>query len=589
MHIVLCLSPVGDSFLRRLRMFPSLVSCCTINWFNPWPEDALLSVARRFIQNVDAIKGDNDMQESISQACVYIHQSIDEEAEKFYNTLKRRVYITPKSYLDLISCYEMYLFEKRSELKNRRNTLFAGLSKLETTNVEVEQLQEYLKKLQPELEEKVKLQIDMQKKLEEEQIIVNKQKNQVEAEAAVVGKKEEQIKFIKNDADMKLMQAKPALEAATEAVNNIDPAKIAELKGFKTAPNAAVEFAFVCVMILVQRLTKVKKVGWNDIKSMIAVDFLKQLERVNEDKDEISPKVMSTLEKFIKKNKKYKQSDIEKGSSSALSLFIWANALLLYSKVVKDIEPLKKKVDELNIEHTAAMTELKTKKDQLDAVLAEVQKLENELLEANKVKQKLDNEVDLTEARLERANKLTSGLTQEHVRWKKNVAVLDDKIKKLIGDVFISSAAISYYAPFTDVYRNSLIEKWIEKCKSMDVPIPISDKCRLEDTMGNPVEIQQWNMDGLPNESVSIANGIIVTRALRKPLMIDPQLQATTWIKNQGEKKGLKIVRMNDKRFVQILENSVKLGNELMIEDSPETLDPLLEPLLMNQYQEIDG
>ena len=192
---------------------------------------------------------------------------------------------------------------------------------------------------------------------------MNKQKNQVEAEAAVVGKKEEQIKLIKNDADRKLMQAKPALEAATEAVNNIDPGKIAELKGFKTAPNAAVEFAFVCVMILVQRLTKIKKAGWNDIKSMIAVDFLKQLERVNDEKDEISPKVMSCLEKFIKKNKKYKEADIEKGSSSALSLFIWANALLLYSKVVKDIEPLKKKVDELNLEHSAAMAELKGKKD----------------------------------------------------------------------------------------------------------------------------------------------------------------------------------------------------------------------------------
>ena len=43
-------------------------------------------------------------------------------------------------------------------------------------------------------------------------------------------------------------------------------------------------------------------------------------------------------------------------------------------------------------------------------------------------------------------------------------------------------------------------------------------------------------------------------------------------------------MRMNDKRFVQILENCVKLGNELMIEDSPESLDPLLEPLLMGQY-----
>ena len=70
------------------------------------------------------------------------------------------------------------------------------------------------------------------------------------------------------------------------------------------------------------------------------------------------------------------------------------------------------------------------------------------------------------------------------------MGVLDDNIKKLIGDVFISSAAISYYAPFTDTYRKRLIEKWIEKCKSMEVPIPISDKCSLEHTMGNPVEIQ---------------------------------------------------------------------------------------------------
>ena len=31
-HIVLCLSPVGESFRSRVRMFPSLVNCCAINW-----------------------------------------------------------------------------------------------------------------------------------------------------------------------------------------------------------------------------------------------------------------------------------------------------------------------------------------------------------------------------------------------------------------------------------------------------------------------------------------------------------------------------------------------------------------------------
>jgi P-loop containing dynein motor region D4 len=52
LHVVLCLSPIGDAFRTRLRMFPSLVNCCTIDWFAPWPQDALRSVARHFLDPV---------------------------------------------------------------------------------------------------------------------------------------------------------------------------------------------------------------------------------------------------------------------------------------------------------------------------------------------------------------------------------------------------------------------------------------------------------------------------------------------------------------------------------------------------------
>ena len=37
LHVVLAMSPIGEDFKRRLRMFPSLVNCCTIDWFLPWP------------------------------------------------------------------------------------------------------------------------------------------------------------------------------------------------------------------------------------------------------------------------------------------------------------------------------------------------------------------------------------------------------------------------------------------------------------------------------------------------------------------------------------------------------------------------
>lgn len=51
-------------------MFPSLVNCCTIDWFVEWPEEALLSVAR------DALKDLNrtDLVENMSNMCYVIHK-----------------------------------------------------------------------------------------------------------------------------------------------------------------------------------------------------------------------------------------------------------------------------------------------------------------------------------------------------------------------------------------------------------------------------------------------------------------------------------------------------------------------------------
>lgn len=52
LHVVLCVSPVGDALRIRCRNFPSLINCTTIDWFFPWPEAALVSVAERFIEGV---------------------------------------------------------------------------------------------------------------------------------------------------------------------------------------------------------------------------------------------------------------------------------------------------------------------------------------------------------------------------------------------------------------------------------------------------------------------------------------------------------------------------------------------------------
>jgi len=53
-QLMLCAicSPMGEVFRARLRQFPALVNCCTIDWFSAWPPDALQSVAMRFLSDL---------------------------------------------------------------------------------------------------------------------------------------------------------------------------------------------------------------------------------------------------------------------------------------------------------------------------------------------------------------------------------------------------------------------------------------------------------------------------------------------------------------------------------------------------------
>lgn len=57
-------------YRRRCRMFPSLVNCCTIDWFEKWPQEALLSVAKNSLKDI----GDEELSQNLSIVCVAVHE-----------------------------------------------------------------------------------------------------------------------------------------------------------------------------------------------------------------------------------------------------------------------------------------------------------------------------------------------------------------------------------------------------------------------------------------------------------------------------------------------------------------------------------
>lgn len=111
LHVVLAFSPVGDDFRNRAKKFPALVNCTVIDWFQPWPKQALFAVGQKFMNEVEikipAVKA------AIERFLPYSFGVVQELAEKFKRVERRFVYMTPKSYLELLKLYGGLLNAKR--------------------------------------------------------------------------------------------------------------------------------------------------------------------------------------------------------------------------------------------------------------------------------------------------------------------------------------------------------------------------------------------------------------------------------------------------------------------------------------------
>ena len=128
-----------------------------------------------------------------------------------------------------------------------------------------------------------------------------------------------------------------------------------------------------------------------------------------------------------------------------------------------------------------------------------------------------------------RAEKLIGGLGGEKIRWTEVGVELGKVYVDLTGDVLLASGYVAYLGAVTISYRETLLQEWMSLCKEKQ--IPCSPVFKLSTVLGNPVTIRDWVIDGLPNDSFSVDNAIIISSSRRWPLLIDPQGQANKWIK----------------------------------------------------------
>lgn len=214
LHMILAFSPVGNKFRERARKFPSLFSSCTIDWFLPWPEEALVSVSNKFLKEFKELDCPKETQRELERHMGKVHDLVTEVCDIYFQRMRRYVYVTPKSYLSFIDQYKQVYSTKFNEINIEEQNIRKGLERLKEAAEGVEELKVDLRKEDAKLKEKSEATDKLLKEVEIENRKAKAKADEVSIVAENCIAQRNQIMAEKEEADKDLQQALPYLKKA---------------------------------------------------------------------------------------------------------------------------------------------------------------------------------------------------------------------------------------------------------------------------------------------------------------------------------------------------------------------------------------
>ena len=564
-HFCFSFSPTGGVLARWTKQFPGLLSSCTVDWFHPWPTDALRSLANRFLPGY----GDN-----VPDAVGQIHSMMMRLSIEYLEETGRQVHITPKSFLSFVGSISALYATKLAALRDARDSLSLGLEKMAAAKDQVDKMKVELEEKQVVLAQSKREIAALISEIDQSTQEATVERRKVQTIVARVTKKAKEIFQTKLEAERDLEAAKPALDAALEALNSITPKDINSLKALRNPPDV-IKRIMDCVLIL--RHMRIGKVSWHEVKGLMVLEasypealkmmsdmgFLQTL--LNFPKEEINDETVELLQPYFR-SEDFNYESAKKASGNVAGLCNWAGAMCKYHVVARDVEPKIVRLKESEQELGVAKKEQEGAEREKDKVEAALQALKEKLEEANGDMVRVQEDADTTAMKLNNAVTLIESLGGEGARWKELKMDVDREERNLLGDCLLACTFTSYLGPIGVTHRERYLRATKQLCS--ELRIESSEAFHPVGFLTEPTDVLGWLEASLPADEVSVQNGALFAssfRTTRVPYVIDPQGQCVQWI--QRMYPDAVSVPISSASFMDTLQSAIVRGVPLVVQN----------------------
>jgi len=623
LRVTLCVSPSVSNYSERMRKFPGLFANCTIDWYLPWPRDALMAVAEFHLEEM-RIECSDAVRRSFIAHASKIHEIAKDCAVQYKRETGRHVSLTPRSFLAFLGVFQMLYTSKLADLEEKEERVHLGLMKLARGAEDVDAMKADLALEEKKLQKAEEACNEMLSSLEASSM---EAKSEAEAVSIIKSSCEREATSIKEEREMALQDleaAKPFLDEAERAVNSIKPQDLNELKKLPK-PGDIIKLTFDCVMILrkypiASTMPNIVTLGIGKSKrsidflqdsysmcqkSMLADShFLKALFAFSEtEKDDINNETVELLMPYLDLEE-FRPAVARNASRACEGLCTWVIAMVKYHEASTVVKPKLEKLGMAESKLEAAQNELALAEAKLKGCKKKLEQLQDRFQGQMSEKAKIEARTTESKRKMEHATALIEGLKVERARWTEDGKVFAQTKKRSVGDCAVASAFLSYAGPFNERFRELFVRQRVfQDALEKKIPVSVSKKPRktsdgktgtqqtscfdLIDSLADEVERGEWKAQGLPSDQSSIENGIIMSQCSqeRVPLLIDPQGQGLRWIRNR-ERANLPdfgSCNVNNARLRERLEFCMAEGKTLILTGVVDEVDPILTPVLKRE------